>query len=652
MFVSLHDEVCGSGRFTRWLIRETGLFVMWASHITARRGFRSISAGEAGDAGLKNRWLKSLLDSGSCAAFAVIDSGEGISWREAERNWIALYRKAGHLFNVSEGGAGEEEKPFSPGHRANISISAKRRGMPPSTPERRAKQSAALKGKPWSPERRAANEARPPGWKPTLRKPPEERKKYPPISEETRERLRVAHLGYSHSAETRARLSAAMTPEVRAQISAKNTGRKMSAEARARISAALRVRERRPETYVKVAAANRGKRKSDEARAKMSVAKSGKPWSAARRAAFERGSQKHSQACSDQQDTNVFTAGAEPGKSQSFARALLILGVQKPLRILCARELQRSIQDSVHHLLEEQIKSLNLGGHYLVQKANIVGTNGTEFIFAGLKHNINAIKSLEGADVVWIEESSVVSAHSLRTLIPTVRKAASEIWLSYNPEFETDAVHQMFVVKDPPPDSIVRKVNYDENPWFPEVLRREMEHCRATDPDQFNHVWLGHTINVLKGAIYEHEMRQVEAEGRITKVPYDATRPVHTAWDLGWADNTSIWFVQAFPFEYRVIDYVDGSQQPLKHYLNILQGKGYVYGTHFLPHDARAKSLGTGRSVERADAGGRPEGANSPDAFDCRRNQRSPHHISAVLVRCREMCGRTAVLEALPIRRN
>lgn len=268
------------------------------------------------------------------------------------------------------------------------------------------------------------------------------------------------------------------------------------------------------------------------------------------------------------------------------------------MRILCARETQKSIQDSVHKLLSDQIQLLNLGAHYTVEKARILGTNGTEMFFAGLKHNVANIKSAESVDVAWVEEAQSTSAHSWSTLIPTIRKENSEIWVSYNPDLESDATHQMFVVKQPPPGAVVKKLTWRDNPWFPDVLRREMEFLRETNPDEYNHVWEGSTINIHAGAIYANELRAIDKEGRITRVPYDRSRPVDTFWDLGWADNTSIWFVQAFPFEYRIIDYLDGSQQPLAHYLSELQRRGYVYGKHCLPHDAKAKNLGTGRSVE------------------------------------------------------
>jgi phage terminase large subunit len=293
----------------------------------------------------------------------------------------------------------------------------------------------------------------------------------------------------------------------------------------------------------------------------------------------------------------VAYGGRGSGKSWGVARALLLQGFERPLRILCARELQNSITDSVHKLLADQISELGLSDFYEIQNTSIRGLNGTEFAFRGLRHNVTAIKSFESVDIVWVEEAQTVSKASWETLIPTIRKEDSEVWLTFNPELDTDETYVRFVT-NPPPGSVVVKVNWSDNPFFPETLRREMEHLRDTDPDAWLTVYEGNCRHTLDGAIYAKEVRQATEEGRITRVPYDATKPVQTFWDLGWADNTSIWFAQIVGFEYHIIDYLEGSQQPLTHYLKVLQDRGYVYGTDWLPHDAQSKQLGTGRSIE------------------------------------------------------
>lgn len=294
----------------------------------------------------------------------------------------------------------------------------------------------------------------------------------------------------------------------------------------------------------------------------------------------------------------VLYGGRGGAKSWSVARALLVLGTETPLRILCARELQGSIADSVHKLLSDQVAELGLSNFYVIQKLTITGVNGTEFLFAGLKNNIGSIRSKEGIDRVWVEEANLVSKASWDTLIPTIRKDGSEIWITFNPELDTDVTWKRFVEK-PPANAVVRKIGWQENPWFPKVLVDEKADLEERDPDSALVVWEGHTRQVLDGAIYANEIRAATKADRTTgRVPYDPSKPVQTFWDLGWADSTSIWFAQIIGFETRVIDYYTNQQKSLEHYQLVLQQRGYILGTCWLPHDARAKQLGTGRSVE------------------------------------------------------
>lgn len=293
----------------------------------------------------------------------------------------------------------------------------------------------------------------------------------------------------------------------------------------------------------------------------------------------------------------VAYGGRDGAKSWSFARVLLIKGTQRKLLVLCARELMNSIKESVHRVLSNQIVNLGLEDFYTVEKAKIIGSNGTEFVFAGLKNNIDAIKSLEGADIVWVEEAANVSKASWDKLIPTVRKDGSEIWVSYNPELETDDTHQRFAI-NPPPGAIVVKMLFSDNPWPSEVLRAERENLQARDADAYAHIWLGQPKRMIEGAIYANELRAAESEGRIRKVAYDPLKPVHTAWDLGEGDATAIWFFQVYMAEYRFIDYLEDSGRKMQHYLGLLQAKGYIYGTDYLPWDACSGMLSA--SLEQA----------------------------------------------------
>ncbi|MDP9024312.1 MAG: PBSX family phage terminase large subunit [Candidatus Eremiobacteraeota bacterium] len=281
----------------------------------------------------------------------------------------------------------------------------------------------------------------------------------------------------------------------------------------------------------------------------------------------------------------VAYGGRDGSKSWGFARALLIMGAQRKLFIVCGRELMNSIKESVHRVLSNQIVNLGLEDRYQVEKAKIIGSNGTEFVFVGLKNNPDAIKSLEGADILWVEEAANVSKASWSMVTPTVRKKDSEIWISFNPKLEADETYQRFVV-NPPPGARVAKILYTDNPWASEVLRAEREDLEKRDPDAYAHIWLGHPARMVEGAIYANELRAAENEGRIRRVAYDPLKPVHCAWDLGEGDATAIWFFQVFMAEYRFIDYYENSGQKMQFYLSLLQGKGYVYGTDYLPWDA------------------------------------------------------------------
>ena len=293
----------------------------------------------------------------------------------------------------------------------------------------------------------------------------------------------------------------------------------------------------------------------------------------------------------------VLYGGRGSGKSWGVARALLSIGIQRPIRVLCARELQNSITDSVHALLADQIKSMGLDPLYEIQNTVIYGKNGTEFLFAGLKHNITKIKSFEGVDICWVEEAQTVSKSSWDTLIPTVRKEKSEIWVTFNPELDTDETYKRFVVH-PPSNAVVQKVNWSDNPWFPQVLKDEKDDLKERDLDAYLNVWEGNTRQVLDGAVYANELRKAQEENRIKDVNVDLSIPVSTFWDIGWADLNSIWFVQTVAGgEVRVIDFYQNCQKTIDHYVQVLQTKGYTYRDHWLPHDAEHKNM-TGKSVK------------------------------------------------------
>ena len=294
----------------------------------------------------------------------------------------------------------------------------------------------------------------------------------------------------------------------------------------------------------------------------------------------------------------ILYGGRGGAKSWGVARALLLLAAQSPLRVLCAREIQKSMKDSVHRLLKDQIEALGLSDEYDVFDTEIRGKNGSLFLFTGLQsHTVDSIKSFEGVDRVWVEEGHGVSAKSWNTLIPTIRKENSEIWVTLNPDMDTDDTYIRFIAA-PSDDTWLCEVNWRDNPWFPQVLDDERVKSKARDPESYDHIWEGKPRRVAEGAIYRYEIDAVYADGRVSPVPYDPMMPDHTIWDLGWNDAMTIIMVQRGPQDLRLLDYIEDSNRTLDWYVAQLEKRPYRWGTDFLPHDGRTRNFQTGKSTE------------------------------------------------------
>lgn len=290
----------------------------------------------------------------------------------------------------------------------------------------------------------------------------------------------------------------------------------------------------------------------------------------------------------------VLYGGRASGKSTSVALSLLILGMNKKLRILCTREVQNSIADSVHKLLSDLISKYKLNT-WEVQKDIIRNKQtGSEIFFKGLHNNSQSIKSIEGIDIVWVEEAQSVSADSINTLVPTIRKTGSRLIWTFNRLTENDPVWEL-IVKKADNRTFVQKINSDaiESLLSKEIIE-EREKMRIDNPEMFDHVWLGEPMTAKTGSVFGKQLAQARSEGRITKVPYDASTGVYTAWDLGIGDSTVIWFFQVVGREIHFIDHYEGSNEDLGHYISYIQNKPYQYTTHFLPHDSKARELQTG----------------------------------------------------------
>jgi phage terminase large subunit len=293
----------------------------------------------------------------------------------------------------------------------------------------------------------------------------------------------------------------------------------------------------------------------------------------------------------------VLYGGRDSAKSWSIARMLLARGRAKPERILCTREIQKSIAESVHQLLKDQVVELGLEDFYDVQQNYIRGENGTQISFHGLSgQTATSIKSFEGTTLCWVEEAQTISKRSWDLLEPTIRAPGSEIWVSFNPDMDTDETYKRFVVKSPP-ESIVTKMNWQDNPWRSTVLDAAREKMRLESPDDYSHIYEGNCRPAVEGAIYYNEVSKLRSEGRLCNVPYDPMLKVHVITDLGFNDYMSLLLVQRLASEVRIIRYIEDRMRYIPSYHQELADLKLNYGKLYLPHDGKAKHV-TGSSAE------------------------------------------------------
>lgn len=306
--------------------------------------------------------------------------------------------------------------------------------------------------------------------------------------------------------------------------------------------------------------------------------------------------------------------GRGGGKSHHLAEKLVWLCRAKKTRAACIREVQVTIRDSVRQLLVDKIQKFGLGEFFEVQQNEIRGANGSLIVFKGMQaYNAENIKSLEDFDVAWVEEAQTLSEKSLRLLRPTIRKEGSEIWFSWNPRYESDAIDDFLRGGSPPEDAIILKVNLENNPFATSVLLKERDEDYARDPEMARHVWGGDYEIVSEGAYYARLITKAEDEGRVGNFPHVPSMPVRTAWDIGVDDYTAIWFIQDDGIFHTVIDYYEVSglgaedivAQALPELLPDLQERAeqrlllgrshpYRYGVHYLPHDVANREWGAG----------------------------------------------------------
>ena len=304
--------------------------------------------------------------------------------------------------------------------------------------------------------------------------------------------------------------------------------------------------------------------------------------------------------------------GRGSGKSHHFAESMVEAHYQeRGEQSVCIREIQKSIAKSSKSLIEHKLNVFRLGEAQGFKVFNdVIETPGDgAIIFQGMQdHTADSIKSLFGMRRAWVEEAQTLSATSLQLLKPTIREDDSELWFSWNARRKTDPVDAMFRGDDIPTGSIVVRANYNDNPWFPEVLEQERLDDLRLNPDQYPHIWEGEYLSVMVGAYYARQLTIAKAQGRITRVPIDPLMTLYAFWDIGGtgakADAVSIWICQFVGMDIRIVDYHEAVGQDLAFHLNWLRFNGYESALCVLPHDgeqhSRTESITYEGSVKKA----------------------------------------------------
>ncbi len=297
----------------------------------------------------------------------------------------------------------------------------------------------------------------------------------------------------------------------------------------------------------------------------------------------------------------IAKGGRGSGKSHFFAERAVERAADWPsvagegLRFFCTREVQKTLKESAKHLIETKIAKFGFGeaDGFRVFADRIETPGDGLFLFQGMAdHNAESVKSLEGFHGAWTEEAHTLSGRSVELLRPTLRwdaprlGLASELWYSYNPRFPTDAVDAIFANPTQRPTSAsVVHINWNDNPWFPEVLEQERLDCLKDNPEQYAHIWEGDYVKVVAGAYLARHLAEAQAAGRIGRVSREPTVELRAYWDIGVGDATAIWIVQFVGQSILVLDYYEAVGQPLEAHLNWLRDSGYENALCVLPHD-------------------------------------------------------------------
>lgn len=287
--------------------------------------------------------------------------------------------------------------------------------------------------------------------------------------------------------------------------------------------------------------------------------------------------------------------GRGSGKTVSACRALLMHASSRTIRILCTREVQNTMQDSVYAQLEIEAQNLGLKQEFKWLADRIICLRtGSLFIFKGLNDLVvGGVKSTAEIDIAWIEEAQYLSEKSWNAFEPSIRANGAQIWMTWNPELETDFIYER-VVKKGLHDCASLFVNFDQNPWFPDVLRKSEQAMAAENPILHRHVWLGEPLPAVESAIYFDEIARMEREDRVRNMTFDDLLQTYIVIDLGIADFTSAWVVQQTASEVRILDFIENNRVSQKWFSDTFTERGYDNAIICLPHDGRAQNSQTG----------------------------------------------------------
>lgn len=291
--------------------------------------------------------------------------------------------------------------------------------------------------------------------------------------------------------------------------------------------------------------------------------------------------------------------GRGSGKTCSFAKMAAVKGYQLSMAgekglIVSGREYMNSLCDSSMAEIKAAIAAEPwLGSCYEIGEKYVrTRDRRISFAFIGLRHNLDSIKSKARIHLLWVDEAETVSETAWQKIIPTVREHDSEIWVTWNPESRLSATQRRFR-ENLPQDAKIVKVNWQDNPWFPDVLNKERLEDLEKRPEHYAHIWEGDFVTVVEGAYFAAALDQARRQGRISFCAADPLMTYRAFWDIGGtgakADATSIWVAQFIGCEIRVVDYYEARGQPLACHINWLRERGYGSAVMILPHDGSTR---------------------------------------------------------------